>query len=640
MNHLLIFTILISHCLSLAAADALPQMTVSASRTPLPNQQIAGSINIIKAQDMDNQQIDFVSDALLNTPALGLSHNGAPGKLTQLRIRGAEANHTLVMIDGIEANDIANSSEFDFAHLTSCGIERIEILRGPQSSLWGSDALSGVISVESKRGLGPLSIESSSSGGSYKTRQNCTGIRAANQQHAVSIYGSYYDTDGTDISEQGSERDGYNNKSLSVRYDFDPSDIFSMKLITKHYDISNDTDDFAYNPDWSQSLVDADKENEVIQNYARISASLDSFSGQLNQQLGFAITDTNNKIYENGTHKEGTLGEKMKLDYQASVFFDIASKEHVLTLAHEREYDDFKQRGTDFTYGDPNHDQKVQTSSYIAEYRLGLHEDLYLSASLRRDNNDDFDDSNTHRLTALYTPNQFKTRLHVARGTGVKNPTFTERFGFFSANNQFIGNPDLEPETSKSWEFGISHKLTPKLNFSAVYFTEKLKDEINGFASTDQPGVNTAVNREGVSHRKGVELSFDANPFERLNITANYSHIDAKQPSSGANRELRRPINTANIVTDFELIPHKAHINLKVNYVGKQIDTDFGVSPSVRCELDDYTLVSLAASYKINQHISVEGRIENLLDEDYEDVIGYQTQGRRGFVGINFNQQR
>ena len=173
-----------------------------------------------------------------------------------------------------------------------------------------------------------------------------------------------------------------------------------------------------------------------------------------------------------------------------------------------------------------------------------------------------------------------------------------------------------------------------------MYFTEKLKDEINGFARTDQPGVNTAVNREGVSHRKGVELSFDANPFERLNITANYSHIDAKQPSSGANRELRRPINTANIVTDFELIPHKAHINLKVNYVGKQIDTDFGVSPSVRRELDDYTLVSLAASYKINQHISVEGRIENLLDEDYEDVIGYQTQGRRGFVGINFNQQR
>ncbi|OUV62820.1 MAG: hypothetical protein CBC79_03115 [Gammaproteobacteria bacterium TMED119] len=639
-NQLKILSLLTSQLCLTAAADSLPELTVSASRTPLPSQQIAGAIDIIDAQDIAQQHVDFVSDALLNTPALGLSHNGGPGKLTQLRIRGAEANHTLVMIDGIEANDIARGSEFDFAHLTSCGIERIEILRGPQSSLWGSDALSGVVSVESKRGLGPVSIDSSASGGSYGTRQNCTGIRAANQQHAVSVYGSYYDTDGTNISDQGAERDGYNNQSLSVRYDFEPSDIFSMKLIAKHYDISNDTDDFATNPDYSQYLVDADRKNEVIQNYARMSASLDSFSGRLNQQLGFAITDTNNKVYENGTHIEGTLGEKMKMDYQASVFFATDSTEHALTVAHEREYDDFKQRGTDFTYGDPNHDQEVQTNSYIAEYRLGLHKNLYLSASLRRDNNDDFDDSNTHRVTALYTPNEFKTRLHVAQGTGVKNPTFTERFGFFSANDQFIGNPDLEPETSQSWEFGVNHEVTPKLNVSAIYFREKLKNEINGFASTAQSGVYTAVNLDGDSHRKGLELALTANPLERLQIVANFTHVDSKQPGTDANRELRVPINTANVIADLELIAHKSYLNLKVNYVGEQIDTDFGVSPSVRRELDDYTLVSLAASYKINQHISIEGRIENLLDASYEDVIGYQTQGRQGFVGINFNQQR
>ena len=185
-NQLKILSLLTSQLCLTAAADSLPELTVSASRTPLPSQQIAGAIDIIDAQDIAQQHVDFVSDALLNPPALGLSHNGGPGKLTQLRIRGAEANHTLVMIDGIEANDIARGSEFDFAHLTSCGIERIEILRGPQSSLWGSDALSGVVSVESKRGLGPVSIDSSASGGSYGTRQNCTGIRAANQQHARS----------------------------------------------------------------------------------------------------------------------------------------------------------------------------------------------------------------------------------------------------------------------------------------------------------------------------------------------------------------------------------------------------------------------------------------------------------------------
>ena len=125
--------------------------------------------------------------------------------------------------------------------------------------------------------------------------------------------------------------------------------------------------------------------------------------------------------------------------------------------------------------------------------------------------------------------------------------------------------------------------------------------------------------------------------MERLNVTANYSHVDSKQPASDANRELRVPKNTANFIADFALIPNTSHLNLKVNYVGEQIDTDFGVSPSVRRALDDYTLVSLAGNYKINQFMSIEGRIENLLDEDYVDVIGYETQGRRGFVGINFS---
>ncbi len=514
-NQLKIASLLFSQlCLTAFADSRLPEMTVSASRTPIPSEHIAGSIDVIDAQDIAQQQVDFVSDTLINTPALGLSNSGGPGKLTQLRIRGAEANHTLVMIDGIEANDIALSNEFNFAYLTSCGIERIEILRGPQSSLWGSDALSGVVSIESKRGQGPLMIESRSSVGSYQTRQNCTGISAGGQQHAISLYAGYYDTDGTNISQQGSERDGYNNKSVSLRYDFEPSDAFSMKLTAKHNDITSDTDDFAYNPDWSQSLVDADRENAVIQNYAKMSFSLDTFSGLLNQQVGFAITDTNNKVYVDGSNLEISSGEKIKVDYQASLFYATESTEHVLTLAHEREHEDYKQRGTDFTYGDPNQDQEVQAVSYIAEYRLGLYDDLFLTGSIRKDDNDDFDDSHSHRLTAMYTPDQFKTRFHIAHASGVKNPSFVERFGFFSANNQFIGNPDLEPETSVSIEFGIKHELTPKLNVSMVYFREKLKDEINGFASTDQPGVSTAVNLEGTSHRKGLELSLTANPLE------------------------------------------------------------------------------------------------------------------------------
>lgn len=612
-----------------ASADELPTMIISTSRVPLPADQAAGSIDVISSEDLANQQTDFVSDVLANLPGLGLSHSGGTGKLTQLRIRGAEANHTQVVIDGIEANDVANDYGFDFAHLNSCGIERIEVLRGPQSSLWGSDALSGVVSIESKRGQGPLTIESNTSVGSYQTRQTCTGIRAAYAQHAIALFGSYYDTQGTNISQQGSENDGYNNKSISLRYDFEPDDDFSMKLTVRHNDIANDIDSYM-----AGRPVDADTESQITQNYARLSANLGTFSGLINHQLGFALTDTNNKTYDEGSNTSSNLGEKMKLDYQASLFVDTDATEHVLTLAHEREYDDYKQR---YNYL-PNKNHEVQTVSYIAEYRLGLFDHLFLTGALRRDDNDDFDDSNSHRFSAMYTPNQLKTRFHIAHGTGVKNPTFVERFGFSSSG--FIGNSNLQPERSQSWELGINHQLSPKLNLSGVYFNEKLKNEINGYVATDEPDEFTAVNLDGNSHRKGVELSINAQPFERLNINANYSHIDSKQPGNDENRELRVPINTANLVADFALIPEKTHFNLKLNYVGEQINNDFGVVPSERRTLDDYLLVSLAASVRIHPYVSIEGRIENLLDEDYEDVIGYATQGRRGFVGINFNPHR
>ena len=616
------------------AGDTLAPITVTASRTPISVNESGSSVTIIDQQEIENRQVPFVADLLRDVPGTAISQSGGAGTVTQLRLRGAEANHTLVRIDGIEANDIALGAEFNFANLLTCGLERIEVLRGPQSSLWGSDALSGVVNVQTRQGTGPIQVESTFSGGSFDTRQNCSGISGGNDFQHFSLFGSYLENNGTNISEQGSEDDSYRNTTLNFRYGITPSDNFEINLAGRHVDAAVETDPF-------DPPIDGNRETETVQNYFIFNTLLDTFNGAWNHQANISITDTDNENYADNTQVSSTIGEKLKFDYQTSLFHSTDNTEYSLTLAYERERERFEQTGTASIFGDPNQRQKIYNTSYIAEYRTGFFEKLFLSASARKDDNDEFKNRTTHKISATYTPSNIASRFHAAYGTAIKNPTFTERFGF--APDTFVGNSSLKPEKSKGWEAGISHSFSNQLEVSATYFSEELEDEINGFffdPSLGPFGSFTAINLEGDSDRKGVELSINTQIMDGFDIKGTYTYIDSVQPdATGKTTEIRVPRNTASLVANYRFLSKKANLNLRINYTDDQFDNDFSSFPANRVELSDYTLVNIAGEYQANNWITIEGRIENLFDKKYQDVFGFETQGINAHIGMKFQHK-
>ncbi len=614
-----------------SAGDTLTPISVTASRTPVSIEESGSSITIVNQQDIENRQVPYVSDLLRDVPGAAISQSGGAGTVTQLRLRGAEANHTLVRIDGIEANDIASGSEFNFANLLTCGIERIEILRGPQSSLWGSDTLSGVVNVQTRKGSGPLQVESTFSGGSFDTRHNCSGISGGNDFQHFSLFASHLENNGTNISEQGSEDDGYRNTTLNFRYGITPFEDFEVNLSGRHVDAVVETDPF-------DPPVDGNRETQTTQNYFIFNTLLDTFNGAWKHQANISITDTDNENYADNTQISSTIGEKLKFDYQTSLFHSTDNTEHSLTLAYERERERFEQTGIASIFGDPNQRQKIYNNSYVAEYRTSLFEKLFLSASVRKDDNDEFKNRSTHKISAAFTPSSINSRFHASYGTGIKNPTFTERFGF--APDTFVGNSDLKPEKSKGWEAGISHSFSNQFEVSVTYFSEQLEDEINGFffdPSLGPFGSFTAINLEGESDRKGVELSFNTQIMDGLNIQGTYSYIDSVQPNAtGKTTEIRVPKNAASLIANYRFLSNRANLNLRINYTDDQFDNDFSAFPANRVELSDYTLVNIAGEYQVNKWITVEGRVENLFNKEYQDVFGYQTQGINSHIGIKF----
>lgn len=219
----------------------------------------------------------------------------------------------------------------------------------------------------------------------------------------------------------------------------------------------------------------------------------------------------------------------------------------------------------------------------------------------------------------------------------MKNPTFFDRFGFFA--DQFVGNSDLKPESSIGWDIGVEQALLDdRLSLGATYFDAELDDEIDGFffdPTLGASGAFTATNLDGTSKRMGVELTARVRPFEGLDVTGAYTYTDATEPgASGRVREVRRPEHVASLVTNWRFLDSRANLNFRVDYNGEQKDSDFRTFPTQRVTLDDFVLVNVSGSYDINPYVRLFARIENLLDQDYEEVFGFQTPGFAAFGGV------
>ena len=608
-----------------AFADSRPldQIIVTGARAPISAGDVGSAVTVLTREDIEHRQARYVADLLRAVPGFAVSHSGVLGSQTQVRVRGSEANQVLVLIDGVRANDPATGDEFRWEHLATANIERIEIVRGPQSALWGSDAIGGVVHIITRSGDDARGFNGYIEGGSENTVNGSVSGGFGGDSWSVGLGFEQLDTDGSNISRTGDEKDDADMSTASLNARIQASRAVTIRMGLRSVDAYSQFDavDFLV----TGLPADSDVATDSRQNFAHIGLAVGSSESRIRHHLGARYFDSDHRDLVDGSRISSAASDRLSLAYQA----DIALGNNVLSLALEHEETRFEQRG-EVGFGDPNQDQEMDATSVIADFQGRASEELTYLLSLRSDNNSDFDDSLTGRASLSWAMND-RTTLRANIGTGQKTPTFIERFGFFPG--QFVGNPDLKPERTTSYDIGINRRISSAVSMQLAVFKQDIEDEIDGFVFDPDTFLFTANNLATTSKRSGVELSAGWDVSDQLNLDMNYTYTDASE--NGA-PELRRPRHSGSIQAGFNFLEERARITLAADYGGTRQDIFFPPwpDPSEVVTLRNYWLLDLTAQYDVTESMKLFVRAKNLLDTEYEQVYGYRTQGRAAYAGI------
>lgn len=601
-------------------------VVVIGSRTGIESERLGRAHTVIDQRQLKANPNRNIADTLRQVPGLSVAQGGGLGGLTQIRTRGAEANHMLVLIDGMEVSD-AGTGEYDLSALTTANIERIEVLRGPQSAFWGSNASAGVINIVTRSGKrNSQQLNTQAELGSDATRQAGFNLAGGTETLDYSLSGNLRRTDGYNISNFGSEKDGDINRTLQSQLNIDLSDQLTLRLNSRYVNRDSDTDsqDFAFPATATQGrIIDTDAITGTTE-WAN-AAQLNWQQGPFSQQFK-AEHNRNDRRTTDTLGASGNDSERRKLAWQGSYQLDNRDTSHTFTggVEHERETFENVFPATSDQAGE----RKRSQTGYILQYQGEYHNRLSVTAATRFDDNDAFKDATTWSLSAALKLDGGK-RLHSSVGTGITNPTFFEQFGFSPAT--FNGNPDLKPEQSEGWDIGMAFPIGEDTTADITWFQQRLTDEI--VTVYDSSFIGSPINSQGTSHRQGIELSVDSQLHPQLNSRLSYTYTDSTDADDID--EVRRPRHSANIGLDWQSQDSLTGIQLDASYSGSTDDLEFiSATPETRVTLDSYWLLNLGASYKLSQDVTLYGRIENLLDEDYEKQFDENNPGRTAFVGV------
>jgi len=632
-----VLSVLIATLSQPLAADEAPSMEhvlVTARLEPIAVGDIGSSVTVITREEIDRKQVKYLSELLRDVPGFSVSQSGGAGSQTQVRVRGAEANQLLVLMDGVRANDPAASGEFQYQFALTSNIERIEIIRGPQSATWGSDAIAGVINIIRKKDVRDHYLSGTAEAGSFDSRNLSLDGGYAGKSVRVNGGLTYLDTDGSNVSRYGDEKDGARNTTGNLAIEVDASEEFMLRFSGQWIDASSAYDDIDFIV--TGLPTDADRVTDSTQGFLtgelRYAPVDKSYSGSLSVNR----TNSDNDNFSDGLWTSSTAATTLDYRLRAGLALDEAQR-HRLGFALERENIDFSQRGEATEYGDPNQDQGYDVTGYALEYIGKPLDGFTWTASARLDDYSDFDDARTWQLAVSYQLSP-ALRLRGSAGTGSKAPTFTERYGYFA--DYFAGNPNLKPESSKSWEIGFDTRwASDRYQVQFSWFNQDLQDEIDGFVFDPDTFLFTARNRDSDSTRKGIEAVFDARLGENFALVATYTYTDAREENELGQkiREVRRPRHLASLTADYYFAANRGNLNLKVDYSGEQLDDFYAPGSFVaeRVAIDAYTVVNLAGSWKLTRSLDLTARVSNLFDKQYEEVLGFVRPGRAFYAGLH-----
>ncbi|MDB5716099.1 MAG: TonB-dependent receptor, partial [Sphingomonadales bacterium] len=582
------------------------------------------AITVIDKATIETRQNQAVSDLLSTTPGVTVTRNGGFGQPTAVRIRGAEDAQTLVLIDGVRVNDPTSpGGAFDFGNLLTGNIDHIEVLRGPNSVPWGSQALGGVVNIVSAPVPETLGGSLRAEYGYKNSKQVVGELGGKSGIFSATLGGGYFDDDGISAYKNGTERDGYRQYAANGRVGVAFTPDISLDLRGYYADSKVGYDGFP--PPFYSFADTADySKTQQIFGYAGLNVAL--FDGALKNRFAFTLNDTHRDNFSPASGTAATFvarGRVERYEYQGDATI-VDGVRAVFGLEHE---------GSRFLDGIANKTYRTNIDSAYLQAIVKPVVGLTITGGVR------VDDHKTYGTKATFSGNAAwqvgrGTIIRASYGEGFKAPTLYQLHGDYSKPT-LPGLAPLQPETARSYDIGVEQSLVANtLKIGATYFHRDTKNQID-FAFCSSVAI-CAVRPFGFydniarTRSQGVEVFIEARPTTHLTMIANYSLIDAKNRDDGL-QLLRRPKHNINASIDWNAWD-RVNLGATIQTVSASSDSDYQTfSPTT---LEGYTITSIRASVPIGDRFEVFGRIENLFDAKYEVVSGYGTFGRNAHVGV------
>lgn len=606
-----------------------PMIVVTANRTAQPLDKVGQSITVVDSAEIERRQTQTVADILRTVPGVSITRNGGIGTSTSVFIRGAESDQTVALVDGIKLNDPSSpGGGFNFGNLLIGNVERIEVLRGPSSVLWGSQAIGGVINMISRQPTQDLSVNLRGEYGYRDTGQLVGNVSGKAGPLSASVGGGYFRTDGISACSEargGVEKDGYENYGANGNVKLALSDWLSVDARGWYSEGRVNIDGFPP-PSFAFGDVNEESRTREIVGYAGVNAAL--FDGRFRNRLGYAYTDTNRRnVALDGLAIEtfAGRGRNERIEYQG--IFDVAEGWQ-LTGGLERETSRFSSSSSGAV---PSLGRARIDSAYTQIVASPI-SGLTLTGGVRHDDHNRFGGATTFGASGVYAISQTRTTVRASYAEGFKAPSL------FQLQSDY-GNQLLQPERSKGWDAGITQDLVDgRLQASATYFRRN-SDDLIIFVSCPSPRTGICTGRpsgtyDNVSKARaeGVEFGLTMQPVDALRLQANYTYTDATNRSPGnANfgRQLvRRPQHSVTALIDY-----RWGFGLETGFTLSHVGSNFDNANNSR-KVEGYVLADLRAALPLTERSEIYGRVENLFDERYETVFRYGSPGRAGYVGV------
>lgn len=582
--------------------EPLENLTVYGTKLQQSVENLGSSVSVLKADEIQALGSNYLIDSIATLPGVTVNQNGSFGGVATVRIRGASSEQTLVVIDGVVVNDPTSpGGGYDFSRIDPSNIEQIEVLRGPQSTLWGTDAMGGVINIITKTAKKGSNKKLFSQIGSFNTLRGGAEFNKATDKYNYRLAATNISSDGISKADRingNNEKDGYDAKTMSASGGVKFINGSQLKTSILWTDAKSDFDSFVFGA--QGNIGDGDEYSKSEELTANVKFLFPLFEGKLENTLLAGSSEIERESFNAGISSFSSKGSRNTFQYQST--FKI-NQNNRLAFGAEQEKS-------------KSNDENITINGFFALYELQAFDSLIINAGLRRDDHDRYSAVTTGRLSIAYNPNDQIT-LYANWGEGFKSPTiFQTTFFCCDATSP---NSDLKPENSESFNINLTYQtLDMRGKFSLTYFDQDTENLIN-YSSGSYENIATA-------NTTGVEIESNYRFTNWLSSNLNYTHLNAKD-GTGAGL-VRVPKHSANLTISFKM-NDRLNGSIRLRYNGKEQDPNGFV--------DAWSRIDLTSNYRMNDSLEIYARIENIFDTQYQQILGYGTPGISGHLGARFS---